>query len=151
MKRIAHFPAVLIEDCKRSDYASIDLSIAEALKERAYWLYGTTSKTPAIKRDSLQRTRTAFSSTGRIRANLVETPCAERTVRGEGTMRSQKRLYQRSPTATKTRSPRNNRLDRRITTGEDASVPNLEAGGMLGNTSVGSRLSCVFFCRFSLF
>ncbi len=66
MKWIAHFTAVLIEDCKRSDYASIDLSIAEALKERAYWLYGTTSKTPAIKRDSLQRTRTAFSSTGRI-------------------------------------------------------------------------------------
>ena len=48
--RIAQFPAESIEACKRATYASIDLPIAEALKEEAYWLYQATSKTPALKR-----------------------------------------------------------------------------------------------------
>ena len=49
-RRISQFPAESIEACKRAVYASIDLPIAEALKEEAYWLYQATSKTPAIKR-----------------------------------------------------------------------------------------------------
>ena len=49
-KRIAQFPAESIQACKRAVYASIDLPIAEALKEEAYQLYQATSKTPAIKR-----------------------------------------------------------------------------------------------------
>jgi len=49
-KRIAHFPADSINACKQAVYASIGLSIEEALKEEAYWLYQATSKTPAIKR-----------------------------------------------------------------------------------------------------
>ncbi len=48
--RIAQFPAESIEACKRAVYASIDLPIADALKEEAYQLYQATSKTPAIKR-----------------------------------------------------------------------------------------------------
>ena len=36
--------------CKRAVYASVDLSIGEALKEEAYWLYQAMSKTPAQKR-----------------------------------------------------------------------------------------------------
>ncbi|MCH9695543.1 MAG: enoyl-CoA hydratase/isomerase family protein [Gammaproteobacteria bacterium] len=48
--RIAHFPAESIEACKRTVYASIDLTIDEALKEEAYWLYQSMSKTPAQKR-----------------------------------------------------------------------------------------------------
>lgn len=49
-KRIAQFPSASIEACKRAVYASIDLPIAEALKEEAYQLYQATSQTPAIKR-----------------------------------------------------------------------------------------------------
>ncbi len=49
-KRIAQFPADSIEACKRTVYASIDLPIEEALKEEAYWLYQSMSKTPAQKR-----------------------------------------------------------------------------------------------------
>ena len=49
-RRIARFPAASIEACKRTAYASIDLSIEEALNEEAYWLYQATSQTPAIKR-----------------------------------------------------------------------------------------------------
>lgn len=49
-KRIASFPADSITACKRAVYASIDLPIAEALKEEAYQLYQATSKTPAVKR-----------------------------------------------------------------------------------------------------
>ena len=49
-KRIALWPAASIEACKRSVYASIDESIADALKTEAYWLYQATSQTPAIKR-----------------------------------------------------------------------------------------------------
>jgi enoyl-CoA hydratase/carnithine racemase len=52
-KRISQFPAESIEACKRAVYASIDLPIAEALKEEAYQLYQATSKTPAIKRFSI--------------------------------------------------------------------------------------------------
>lgn len=48
--RIANFPAESIEACKRAVYASIDLPIEKALKEEAYQLYQSTSKTPAIKR-----------------------------------------------------------------------------------------------------
>ncbi|PWJ41815.1 enoyl-CoA hydratase/isomerase family protein [Sediminitomix flava] len=49
-ERIALFPAESIEACKRAVYASIDLPIAEALKEEAYQLFQATSKTPAVKR-----------------------------------------------------------------------------------------------------
>jgi enoyl-CoA hydratase/carnithine racemase len=48
--RIAQFPAESIEACKRVVYASIDLPIKSALKEEAYWLYQSMSKTPAQKR-----------------------------------------------------------------------------------------------------
>lgn len=48
--RITQFPAASIESCKRTVYASIDLPIEEALKEEAYWLYQSMSKTPAQKR-----------------------------------------------------------------------------------------------------
>lgn len=48
--RISQFPAESIEACKRTVYASIDLPIKEALKEEAYWLYQSMSKTPAQKR-----------------------------------------------------------------------------------------------------
>lgn len=49
-QRIAQFPSESIEACKRAVYASIDMSIDQALKEEAYWLYQATSKTPALKR-----------------------------------------------------------------------------------------------------
>ena len=49
-KRIALWPAESINSCKQSVHASIDCSIAEALKDEAYWLYQATSQTPAIKR-----------------------------------------------------------------------------------------------------
>lgn len=49
-KRIAHFPADSINACKQTVYASIDKPIEDALREEAYWLYQSTSKTPAIKR-----------------------------------------------------------------------------------------------------
>ncbi len=52
-ERIACFPAESIQACKRAVYASIDLPIAEALKEEAYWLYQATSTTPAIQRFTL--------------------------------------------------------------------------------------------------
>ncbi len=48
--RIAKFSFGAIKACKRTIYASIDLSIDDALKEEAYWLYQATSSTPAIKR-----------------------------------------------------------------------------------------------------
>ncbi|SDX96710.1 Enoyl-CoA hydratase/carnithine racemase [Ruegeria halocynthiae] len=48
--RIAQFPADSIQACKATVYTSIDLPIAEALKEEAYWLYQSMSKTPAQKR-----------------------------------------------------------------------------------------------------
>lgn len=49
-ERITRFPAASIEACKRAVYASVDLSIAEALREEAYQLYRATSRTPAIER-----------------------------------------------------------------------------------------------------
>lgn len=49
-ERIARFPAESIQACKETVYASIDLPIAAALKEEAYWLYQAMSKTPAQKR-----------------------------------------------------------------------------------------------------
>ena len=49
-ERIAHFPTESIQACKETVYASVDLPIAEALKEEAYWLYQSMSKTPAQKR-----------------------------------------------------------------------------------------------------
>ena len=49
-ERISQFPAESITACKRAVYASIDLPIEEALKEEAYWLYQSMSKTPAQKR-----------------------------------------------------------------------------------------------------
>lgn len=49
-QRIARFPAESINACKQTVYESIDKPIAEALLAEAYWLYQTTSKTPAIKR-----------------------------------------------------------------------------------------------------
>ncbi len=52
-ERIACFPAESIKACKQAVYASIDLPIAEALKEEAYWLYQATSTTPAIHRFTL--------------------------------------------------------------------------------------------------
>ena len=49
-RRIARFPAESIEACKRAAHASVDLSIDEALREEAYWLYQATSRTPALER-----------------------------------------------------------------------------------------------------
>ncbi len=49
-QRIACFPSESINACKQAVYASVDLPIAEALKEEAYWLYQATSATPAIQR-----------------------------------------------------------------------------------------------------
>ena len=48
--RIAQFPSESINACKQMVYESIDKPIYEALKAEAYWLYQTTSKTPAVKR-----------------------------------------------------------------------------------------------------
>lgn len=49
-ERIALFPADSIQACKATVYASVDLPITDALKEEAYWLYQSMSKTPAHKR-----------------------------------------------------------------------------------------------------
>ncbi len=49
-ERIACFPAESINACKQAVYASIDLSITDALREEAYQLYQATSQTPAIRR-----------------------------------------------------------------------------------------------------
>ena len=49
-QRIAKFPAESINACKQAVYESIDKPIDEALKAEAYWLYQSTSKTPAVKR-----------------------------------------------------------------------------------------------------
>ncbi|MEL6949848.1 MAG: enoyl-CoA hydratase/isomerase family protein [Pseudomonadota bacterium] len=49
-RRIARWPAASINACKQAVYASIDLPIADALREEAYWLYQSTSQTPALKR-----------------------------------------------------------------------------------------------------
>lgn len=48
--RIALWPAESINACKQTVYASIDKPIEAALKEEAYWLYQSTSQTPALKR-----------------------------------------------------------------------------------------------------
>lgn len=48
--RIALWPSESINACKQAVYASIDLPIKEALREEAYWLYQSTSQTPALKR-----------------------------------------------------------------------------------------------------
>ncbi len=49
-ERIACFPSESITACKRAVYASIDLPIAQSLREEAYQLYQATSTTPAITR-----------------------------------------------------------------------------------------------------
>ena len=49
-KRIALWPAASINACKQAVHASIDGTIAQALRDEAYWLYQATSQTPAIKR-----------------------------------------------------------------------------------------------------
>ncbi len=49
-RRIALWPSESIDACKQAVYASIDLPIAEALREEAYWLYQATSQTPALRR-----------------------------------------------------------------------------------------------------
>jgi enoyl-CoA hydratase/carnithine racemase len=49
-KRIALWPAESINACKQTVYESIDQPIDEALKAEAYWLYQSTSQTPALKR-----------------------------------------------------------------------------------------------------
>lgn len=49
-ERIARFPAESIRSCKETVYASVDLPIAEALREEAFWLYHAMSKTPAQRR-----------------------------------------------------------------------------------------------------
>lgn len=49
-KRIALWPSASINATKQAVYASIDLPIEDALREEAYWLYQTTSQTPALKR-----------------------------------------------------------------------------------------------------
>ncbi len=49
-QRISQFPLESITACKRTVYASIDLSIDESLKNEAFELYQATSQTPAIKR-----------------------------------------------------------------------------------------------------
>ncbi|MEM1438878.1 MAG: enoyl-CoA hydratase/isomerase family protein [Pseudomonadota bacterium] len=49
-RRIARWPAASINACKQAVYASIDMPIADALREEAYWLYQSTSQTPALKR-----------------------------------------------------------------------------------------------------
>lgn len=51
--RIALWPSESINACKQAVYASIDLPIKEALREEAYWLYQSTSQTPALKRFKL--------------------------------------------------------------------------------------------------
>jgi len=49
-KRIALWPSESINATKQAVYESIDLSIEEALRAEAYWLYQATSQTPALKR-----------------------------------------------------------------------------------------------------
>lgn len=49
-RRIALWPKESITACKRTVYASVDLSIEEALKEEAYQLYQCTSSTNALQR-----------------------------------------------------------------------------------------------------
>ncbi|MFI3300894.1 MAG: enoyl-CoA hydratase/isomerase family protein [Candidatus Gastranaerophilales bacterium] len=49
-QRIAQFPFGSIKACKKAIYASSNLTINEALKHEAFWLYQATSTTPAIKR-----------------------------------------------------------------------------------------------------
>jgi len=49
-KRIALWPSESINACKQAVYASIDLPIEAALREEAYWLYQSTSQTPALQR-----------------------------------------------------------------------------------------------------
>ena len=49
-KRIALWPSESINACKKAVYASIDLPIEDALCEEAYWLYQSTSQTPALNR-----------------------------------------------------------------------------------------------------
>ncbi len=49
-ERISQFPSESITACKRTVYASIDMPIADALREEAYQLYQATSQTPAIQR-----------------------------------------------------------------------------------------------------
>ncbi len=52
-QRMACFPSESITACKRAVYASIDMPIAQSLREEAYQLYQATSTTPAIKRFTL--------------------------------------------------------------------------------------------------
>ena len=49
-KRIALWPSESINATKQAVIESIDVPIGEALKAEAYWLYQSTSKTPALKR-----------------------------------------------------------------------------------------------------
>ncbi|MEM7021888.1 MAG: enoyl-CoA hydratase/isomerase family protein, partial [Pseudomonadota bacterium] len=46
----ALWPAASINACKQAVYESIDKPIEDALKAEAYWLYQSTSQTPALKR-----------------------------------------------------------------------------------------------------
>ena len=48
--RIALWPSASINATKQAVYESIDLSIQDALRAEAYWLYQATSQTPALKR-----------------------------------------------------------------------------------------------------
>ena len=48
--RISQFPSKSIEACKKMVHKSMEVTVDEALKHEAYWLYQCTSKTPAIKR-----------------------------------------------------------------------------------------------------
>ena len=49
-KRIAQWPSESINATKQAVYESIDRPIEDALKAEVYWLYQTTSQTPALKR-----------------------------------------------------------------------------------------------------
>ncbi len=48
--RISQFPFEAIQACKRTIYASVNMSIDDCLKFETYELYQATSTTPAIKR-----------------------------------------------------------------------------------------------------
>ncbi len=48
--RVALWPSASINATKQAVYASIDLPIEDALREKAYCLHQATSQTPALKR-----------------------------------------------------------------------------------------------------
>jgi len=49
-ERIARWPSASIKATKHAVLESVDGSIQEALRAEAYWLYQSTSRTPALTR-----------------------------------------------------------------------------------------------------